>query len=128
MSFFSFLSPDVQGELLKTEFAKYGKVTAFKFFEKDHKMALIQMETIDDAVMGLIVSICCDRHTLVIYGYGWIAFIYWSRSNGVKAFFSVKMKLPKLLNSIPCLHSVCLYCQIPSSTKLPISHFFHHEC
>ena len=67
MSFFSFLSPDVQGELLKTEFAKYGKVTAFKFFEKDHKMALIQMETIDDAVMGLIVSICCDRHTLVIY-------------------------------------------------------------
>ena len=30
-------------------------------------MALIQMETIDDAVMGLIVSICCDSHTLVIY-------------------------------------------------------------
>lgn len=48
--------PDVQGELLKTEFAKYGTVTGFKFFEKDHKMALIQMETIDDAVMGLIVS------------------------------------------------------------------------
>lgn len=49
-------SPDVPGDLLKTEFSKYGKVTAFKFFEKDHKMALIQMETIDDAVMGLIVS------------------------------------------------------------------------
>lgn len=49
--------PDVQGELLKTEFAKHGKVTAFKFFEKDHKMALIQMETIDDAVMGLVVSV-----------------------------------------------------------------------
>ncbi|XP_067928529.1 polypyrimidine tract-binding protein 2-like isoform X3 [Watersipora subatra] len=48
------IPPDVQGELLKTEFAKYGTVTAFKFFEKDHKMALIQMETIDDAVMGLV--------------------------------------------------------------------------
>lgn len=50
----------MKGELLKTEFAKYGKVTAFKFFEKDHKMALIQMESIDDAVMGLVVSASCE--------------------------------------------------------------------
>ncbi|KAK3089245.1 hypothetical protein FSP39_002063 [Pinctada imbricata] len=45
---------NVTEELLKEEFSQYGEVKAFKFFPKDRKMALIQLATVDEAVMSLI--------------------------------------------------------------------------
>ncbi|XP_046336430.1 polypyrimidine tract-binding protein 1-like isoform X3 [Haliotis rufescens] len=42
-----------EGEIT-TKFAEHGAVKAFKFFPKDRKMALIQMGSVDEAVMALI--------------------------------------------------------------------------
>lgn len=44
----------VQEQELKDLFGSYGKVRNFKFFQKDRKMALIQMDTIDEAITALI--------------------------------------------------------------------------
>ncbi|XP_067677619.1 polypyrimidine tract-binding protein 1-like isoform X15 [Haliotis asinina] len=42
-----------EGEIT-SKFAEHGAVKAFKFFPKDRKMALIQMGSVDEAVMALI--------------------------------------------------------------------------
>jgi len=39
---------------LKKIFSQYGTIKRFKYFEKDHKMALVEMETIEDAIAALI--------------------------------------------------------------------------
>lgn len=39
---------------LKRLFAEFGEILAFKFFQKDHKMALIQMGTVEQAVEALV--------------------------------------------------------------------------
>ena len=45
----------VEEDDLRNAFANIGlQVQAFKFFPKDRKMALVQLSTVDDAVMGLI--------------------------------------------------------------------------
>ncbi|CAF1452331.1 unnamed protein product [Adineta ricciae] len=41
-------------EEIQNIFAQYGTIKRFKFFEKDHKMALIEMETIEQAIAALI--------------------------------------------------------------------------
>jgi hypothetical protein len=41
---------------LKDWFNEYGQVKGFKFFQKDRKMALIQMNSVDEAIHALIVS------------------------------------------------------------------------
>jgi len=40
---------------LKKIFSQYGTIKRFKYFEKDHKMALVEMQTIEDAIAALIV-------------------------------------------------------------------------
>ena len=42
-------------EEIRNIFSQYGTIKRFKFFEKDHKMALIEMETIEDAIAALVV-------------------------------------------------------------------------
>lgn len=44
----------VQEQELRDLFGNYGTVRNFKFFQKDRKMALIQMDSIDEAITGLI--------------------------------------------------------------------------
>ncbi|XP_064607305.1 polypyrimidine tract-binding protein 3-like isoform X4 [Liolophura sinensis] len=44
----------VTEEQIQEAFAKHGTVKGFKFFPKDRRMALIQMATVDEAVMALI--------------------------------------------------------------------------
>jgi len=39
---------------LRTIFSQYGTIKRFKFFEKDRKMALVEMETIEQAISTLI--------------------------------------------------------------------------
>ncbi len=39
---------------LRNLFSMYGTVRGFKFFQKDKKMALIQMDTIEEAILALI--------------------------------------------------------------------------
>jgi polypyrimidine tract-binding protein 1 len=39
---------------IRNIFSQYGTIKRFKFFEKDHKMALIEMETIEDAIAALV--------------------------------------------------------------------------
>ena len=41
---------------LRTIFSQYGTIKRFKFFEKDRKMALVEMETIEQAISTLIVK------------------------------------------------------------------------
>ncbi|CAF1528052.1 unnamed protein product [Adineta ricciae] len=41
-------------EEIQNIFSQYGTIKRFKFFEKDHKMALIEMETIEQAIAALI--------------------------------------------------------------------------
>ncbi|CAF4725731.1 unnamed protein product, partial [Rotaria sp. Silwood1] len=41
-------------EEIRNIFSQYGKIKRFKFFEKDRKMALIEMETIEEAIVALI--------------------------------------------------------------------------
>lgn len=43
-------------DFLIKEFDKYGKVTGFKFFVRDRRMALIQMSSVSEAIEALIVS------------------------------------------------------------------------
>jgi len=49
------IPPEVSEEALKEAFGKHAQVKAFKFFAKDRRMALIQLHSIDDAVMCLIL-------------------------------------------------------------------------
>lgn len=46
--------PSTSKEKLMELFAKYGTVVGFKFFQKDCKMALLQMASIDEATIALI--------------------------------------------------------------------------
>ena len=48
------IPPNVTEEELKEAFERHGTVAAFKFFPKDRKMALIQMESPEESVMALI--------------------------------------------------------------------------
>lgn len=49
--------PTVSEEDIKEAFEKAGfQVKGFKFFPTDRKMALLQLESVDDAVIALIVS------------------------------------------------------------------------
>jgi polypyrimidine tract-binding protein 1 len=48
------LPASIQEQDLKDIFTQYGTVRAFKFFQKDRKMALIQMDTVEEAVHALI--------------------------------------------------------------------------
>jgi polypyrimidine tract-binding protein 2 len=41
---------------LKDLFVMYGQVRGFKFFQKDKKMALIQMDTVEEAITALIAT------------------------------------------------------------------------
>ena len=46
----------VSEQELRDLFAVYGRVKAFKFFQKDRKMALLQMESVDEAIIALIAT------------------------------------------------------------------------
>ena len=48
------IPPSATEDQIVKPFKDIGGVKGFKFFPKDHKMALIQMETIEEAVEGLI--------------------------------------------------------------------------
>jgi polypyrimidine tract-binding protein 1 len=48
------IPPVTTEEHLMELFAQHGTVVAFKFFETDHKMALVQMGSVEEAVMALI--------------------------------------------------------------------------
>ena len=48
------LPASIQEKDLKDIFTQYGTVRGFKFFQKDRKMALIQMDTVEEAVHALI--------------------------------------------------------------------------
>ncbi len=48
------IPPSVQEQELRDLFGTYGTVRNFKFFQKDRKMALIQMDSVDEAIAGLI--------------------------------------------------------------------------
>ncbi|XP_070195633.1 polypyrimidine tract-binding protein 2-like isoform X4 [Littorina saxatilis] len=48
------IPPSVTEEQLETWFTDYGTVKGFKFFQKDRKMALIQMNAVDEAIHALI--------------------------------------------------------------------------
>ncbi|KAJ8040946.1 Polypyrimidine tract-binding protein 2 [Holothuria leucospilota] len=48
------IPPTTTEEELKSAFAQHGTVIAFKFFPKDRKMALIQMNSVEEAVQSLI--------------------------------------------------------------------------
>ncbi|XP_062920665.1 polypyrimidine tract-binding protein 2 isoform X3 [Mobula hypostoma] len=49
------IPPSVTEEVLKTLFVKTGgKVRGFKFFQRDHKMALLQMCSVEEAIQALI--------------------------------------------------------------------------
>jgi RNA recognition motif-containing protein len=44
-------------EEIRNIFSQYGTIKRFKFFEKDRKMALIEMDTIEEAIAALVVCI-----------------------------------------------------------------------
>jgi len=48
------IPPAVSEEELTSSFAQQGEVKAFKFFPKDRRMALIEMNNVEEAVMALI--------------------------------------------------------------------------
>ena len=48
------IPPNVTEDELKEAFARHGTVVAFKFFPKDRKMALIQMESAEESIMALM--------------------------------------------------------------------------
>ncbi len=50
-----FLRNETSEEEIRNIFTQYGTIKRFKFFEKDHKMALIEMDTIEQAIAALIV-------------------------------------------------------------------------
>lgn len=47
---------NVQEQELRDLFGTYGTVRGFKFFQKDRKMALIQMDTVEEAITALIAT------------------------------------------------------------------------
>jgi hnRNP-L/PTB/hephaestus splicing factor len=50
------IPPSCDDQDIKDLFAAYGLVKGFKFFQKDRKMALIQMDTTEEAVTALIAT------------------------------------------------------------------------
>jgi polypyrimidine tract-binding protein 2 len=50
------IPPNVTEQELRDLFSLYGTCRAFKFFQKDRKMALIQMDTIEEAITALIAT------------------------------------------------------------------------
>jgi polypyrimidine tract-binding protein 1 len=50
------IPPNVTEQELRDLFGMYGSVKAFKFFQKDRKMALLQMETVEEAITALIAT------------------------------------------------------------------------
>ncbi|XP_052776187.1 polypyrimidine tract-binding protein 1-like isoform X3 [Mya arenaria] len=48
------IPPSVTEEELQESFSAHGEVKAFKFFQKDRKMALIEMDSVEGAVVALI--------------------------------------------------------------------------
>lgn len=48
------IPPNVTEEQLQSWFSDYGTVKGFKFFQKDRKMALIQLSSVDEAILGLM--------------------------------------------------------------------------
>jgi len=56
-NFFFLFRPTVSEEDMRESFVKQGfQVKGFKFFPKDRKMALLELNSVDDAVVALIVS------------------------------------------------------------------------
>lgn len=54
-TFFLKFSTETSEEEIRKIFSQYGTIKRFKFFEKDRKMALIEMDTIEQAIAALIV-------------------------------------------------------------------------
>lgn len=50
------IPPNVTEQELRDLFGMYGQVKAFKFFQKDRKMALLQMEQVEEAITALIAT------------------------------------------------------------------------
>ena len=50
---------EINEEEIRNIFTRYGTIKRFKFFEKDRKMALIEMDTIEQAIAALIVCFIC---------------------------------------------------------------------
>nr|KAG5714086.1 hypothetical protein BaRGS_020414 [Batillaria attramentaria] len=48
------IPPSVTEDQIQSWFSDYGAVKGFKFFQKDRKMALIQMSSVDEAIHALI--------------------------------------------------------------------------
>jgi RNA recognition motif-containing protein len=48
---------EISEEEIRNIFSQYGTIKRFKFFEKDRKMALIEMDTIEQAIAALIVRL-----------------------------------------------------------------------
>lgn len=51
---------------IRNIFSQYGTIKRFKFFEKDRKMALIEMETIEEAIAALVVIKKNINHNQII--------------------------------------------------------------
>ena len=45
---------EINEEEIRNIFTRFGTIKRFKFFEKDRKMALIEMDTIEQAIAALI--------------------------------------------------------------------------
>jgi RNA recognition motif-containing protein len=52
-----FFRTEISEEEIRNIFSEYGTIKRFKFFEKDRKMALIEMDTIEQTIAALIVRI-----------------------------------------------------------------------
>ena len=57
---------EINEEEIRNIFTRYGTIKRFKFFEKDRKMALIEMDTIEQAIAALIVSFIPRRETEIV--------------------------------------------------------------
>lgn len=55
--FFFLCRTEITEDELRQIFSQYGTIKRFRFFEKDHKMALVEMDTIEQAIATLVVSI-----------------------------------------------------------------------
>ncbi len=53
----SYFRTETNEEEIRNIFSQYGTIKRFKFFEKDRKMALIEMDTIEQAIAALVVCI-----------------------------------------------------------------------
>ncbi len=52
-----FFRNEISEEEIRNIFSQYGTIKRFKFFEKDRKMALIEMDTIEQSIAALIVCL-----------------------------------------------------------------------